>query len=97
MRDGVIACVLVLIAAQTLMTAEPAVMESTKVREDDGAKYGPNRSILARSASRLYQNKAPYGQSQPRYRTEILSRWTEKNLYFLFVCPYEVLNLEAFA
>jgi hypothetical protein len=34
MRDGVIACVLVLIAAQILTAAEPAVMESTKVRED---------------------------------------------------------------
>ena len=58
-----------------------------------GAKYGPNRPILARGAILLYRQSS-YGQSQPRYRTEILSRWTEKNLYFLFVCPYEVLNLK---
>jgi hypothetical protein len=29
----------------------------------------------------------------PRYRTEIRSRWTSKYLYFLFICPYEDLNL----
>jgi hypothetical protein len=29
----------------------------------------------------------------PGYRTEIRSRWTAKNLYFLFSCPYEELFL----
>ena len=93
MRDGVIACVLVLIAAQTLMTAEPAVMESAKAREDVAPSTDPTVPFW-RGARAVYTDKAPYGQSQPRYRTEILSRWTEKNLYFLFVCPYEVLNLK---
>ena len=30
----------------------------------------------------------------PGYRSEIRSRWTNRNLYFLFVCPYEQLNLK---
>src|SRR5580692_8147641 len=93
MRDGVIASVLVLIAAQTLMTAEPAVMESTKAQEDVAPSTDPTVPFW-RGARAVDTDKAPYGQSQPRYRTEILSRWTEKNLYFLFVCPYEVLNLK---
>ena len=29
-----------------------------------------------------------------RYRTEVRSRWTNENLYLLFVCPYEELNLK---
>ena len=29
----------------------------------------------------------------PGYRTEVRSRWTEANLYFLFICPYEQLAL----
>jgi hypothetical protein len=33
------------------------------------------------------------GQPVPRHRTEIRSRWTPGNLYLLFVCPYEQLNL----
>ena len=30
----------------------------------------------------------------PGHRTEIRSRWTKDYLYFLFVCPYEELNLK---
>jgi hypothetical protein len=33
------------------------------------------------------------GQPVPGHRTEIRSRWTDGNLYFLFTCPYEQLNL----
>ena len=28
------------------------------------------------------------------YRTEVRTRWTKNNLYFLFVCPYEELHLK---
>src|SRR5438876_8473990 len=42
----------------------------------------------------VYADKGRYGQTLQRYRTEIRSRWTEKNLYFLFICPYEELNLK---
>jgi hypothetical protein len=33
------------------------------------------------------------GKTEPKYRTEIRTRWTKLNLYFLFVCPYEELTL----
>jgi hypothetical protein len=36
----------------------------------------------------------PHGKPDPAYRTEIRTRWTARNLYFLFVCPYEKLNLK---
>ena len=35
-----------------------------------------------------------HGKPDPRYRTEVRTRWTAKNLYFLFVCPYEELHLK---
>ena len=31
------------------------------------------------------------GEPTPGHRTEIRSRWTAKNLYLLFICPYEDL------
>jgi len=34
------------------------------------------------------------GNAVPGYSTTIYSRWTKNNLYFLFVCPYEELNLK---
>src|SRR6266498_3835451 len=30
-----------------------------------------------------------HSNSVPKYRTEVRTRWTDKNLYFLFICPYE--------
>jgi hypothetical protein len=30
----------------------------------------------------------------PGLRTEVRTRWTTKNLYFLFICPYEQLHLK---
>jgi hypothetical protein len=33
----------------------------------------------------------PRGDLTPGHRTEIRSRWTDKNLYLLFICPYEEL------
>lgn len=35
-----------------------------------------------------------FGRPQPRYRTEVRTRWTTQNLYILFMCPYEGLNLK---
>ena len=35
--------------------------------------------------------KGPRGDVTPGHRTEIRSRWTDKNLYLLFICPYEEL------
>jgi hypothetical protein len=32
-------------------------------------------------------------EAVPPLKTEVRSRWTDKNLYFLFVCPYEQINL----
>jgi hypothetical protein len=91
MRNGVIGA-LVFIAIPILMASEPAVMESTKARED-AAPSTDATSAFWRGAGVVYAEKAPYGQDQPRYRTEIRSRWTNY-LYLLFVCPYEALNLK---
>ncbi len=35
-----------------------------------------------------------HGQLVPNHRTEIRSRWTDKFIYFLFICPYEELHLK---
>lgn len=34
------------------------------------------------------------GNDVPGHRTEIRSRWTRDNLYFLFICPYQELYLK---
>lgn len=32
-------------------------------------------------------------EATPQLKTDVRSRWTNKNLYFLYVCPYEESNL----
>lgn len=51
-------------------------------------------SAFWRGAGAIYIDKDPQGQPQPKYRTKVFTRWTKNNLYFLFVCPYQQLNLK---
>src|SRR6201998_794818 len=46
-----------------------------------------------RGSEPVYMDSNAVGKAEPKYRTEIRTRWTKQNLYFLFVCPYEELNL----
>ncbi|MCS6952215.1 MAG: carbohydrate-binding family 9-like protein [Bryobacterales bacterium] len=42
----------------------------------------------------VFADRGPRGEPAPGHRTEIRSRWTERFLYFLFICPYERLHLK---
>lgn len=58
-------------------------------------------ALTADSTSEAWQgipgviaDKGRRGEIVPNHKTEIRSRWTPKNLYVLFICPYEQLNLK---
>jgi hypothetical protein len=69
------------------------IIESARAVSDVPLGTDPTSSFW--SASRpVYADRGPMDQPEPHYRTEIRSRWTERNLYFLFICPYEQLNLK---
>jgi hypothetical protein len=70
-----------------------SLIESTKASQDMAPSTDPAVPFW-HVARPVYADKGRYGQTLQRYRTEIRSRWTEKNLYFLFICPYEELNLK---
>jgi hypothetical protein len=44
-------------------------------------------------APSVIADSGPKGTPEAGYRTEIRSRWTDKDLYLLYTCPYQVLNL----
>jgi Carbohydrate family 9 binding domain-like len=90
-----IAAVLMLITllAPAAFAADGGIMESMYAGTDVALGTNPTTPFW-QGAHPIYAEKGRYGQSQPRYRTEIRSRWTSKHLYFLFVCPYENLNLK---
>jgi hypothetical protein len=51
-------------------------------------------SAFWRGSSPIYIDSDPYGKPDPKYGTDIRTRWTDKNLYILFICPYEQLYLK---
>jgi len=85
-------CALMLLFAGVAARAEDAVVESTKAARDMAPIADPSLRFW-REARPIWVDKGKHGEVQARYRTEIRSRWTKKNLYLLFICPYEELNL----
>lgn len=86
-------CLLTLIVARPGAASDDAVFESTQAPQDFTLTSDPTAALWSH-AHPVYADKGPHGELRSRYRTEILSRWTEKNLYFLFICPYEALYLK---
>ena len=46
-----------------------------------------------RGVSGIFMDKGPKGEPVPGHRTEVRSRWTKDNVYFLYICPYQELHL----
>src|SRR6266567_4170203 len=92
MRDLAKTVAIVLLCVPVWAGAQ-AVVESTSAKQDAALELDPSTPFW--SATRpVYMDKDSFGKAIPRYRTEVRSRWTKDNLYFLFVCPYEQLHLK---
>ena len=73
--------------------AEPNQFASKFADRDVAADTNP-ASEFWRGVPAVYLENDGRGNPVPGYRTEVRSRWTAKNLYFLFICPFEQLNLK---
>ena len=69
------------------------IIESTWSKKDVALDTDP-ASQLWRGTRPVYMESDSHGKPVARYRTEVRTHWTEKNLYFLFICPYEELSLK---
>lgn len=67
-------------------------IDSTWAGSDPRLETNPASSFWLGSRP-INMDADAHGKRDPKYRTEIRTRWTKQNLYFLFVCPYEELNL----
>jgi hypothetical protein len=64
------------------------------VRAETGICMDPNpNDAFWRGAQPVYIERDRYGTVVPGYHSAVYTRWTERNLYVLFVCPYEELHL----
>lgn len=84
---------LLLIISGMARAADNAVIESVQADQDVPLELDPAAPFW-RTAHPVYMEKDSLGKIVPRYRTEVFTRWTKNNLYFLFVCPYEELHLK---
>jgi hypothetical protein len=71
----------------------PGRIESVYVAQDVQLSADPNAAHWKRARPIIAANDA-LGRETANHRTEVRSLWTDKNLYFLFTCPYEQLNLK---
>jgi hypothetical protein len=65
---------------------------SSYVDYDSAPDTDPHSSFW-QGAPGIFMARDGYGNDVPGHRTEVRSRWTSRNLYFLFLCPYEQLHL----
>jgi hypothetical protein len=81
------ACLPALAAADAGVIASHRIKADFDLTADPGAKAWKGvRGVIA--------SKGATGEDLSAHRTEIRSRWTDGNLYFLFICTYEKLNLK---
>jgi len=81
------------IASGMVAPADRAVIESERTEQDAPLGLDPS-SPFWKVSQPVYMEKDSFGKTVPSYRTEVRTRWTKNNLYFLFICPYEELYLK---
>ena len=83
---------LLLVPLYAFPASQPTI-NSVRLQGDSALNTNPD-SRLWRKAQPIYMESDPQGKPEPAYRTEVRTRWTNRNLYFLFICPYQKLNLK---
>jgi hypothetical protein len=76
-----------------LHAADQAVIVSHRTKADFELTADP-ASKAWKGVRGVFADHGPQGNAVDGHRTEIRSRWTDGNLYFLFICPYKTLHLK---
>jgi hypothetical protein len=93
-RNGsAIVCVVLVLFATVAAGADDKLILSVRADKDVTLTTNPTSSFW-QAGLPIYAEGDTYGNPLPSYRTQIRSRWTRNNLYFLFICPYDVLYLK---
>ncbi len=74
--------------------AEPNVIVSHRAKSDFALTADP-AAPQWKGVAPVIADKDRFGKPVPHHRTEVRSRWTDGNLYLLYVAPYAELNLKA--
>ncbi len=83
---------LALLATAPLFADGPGVIESVYSAQEFALSADP-ASAQWKAIHGVFAENNQYGKPTPGHRTEIRARWTDKNLYLLYICSYEQLYL----
>ena len=72
---------------------EKPVMGSSHAERDVALDTNPS-SQFWQAAHAVYAQVDANGRELQQFRTEVRSRWSSENIYFLFICPYHQLYLK---
>src|SRR5947209_17132267 len=86
-------CLALLVCAPPGLCDRPGVILSRHADADFAPSADPEAPQW-KAVSGIFMDHGPKGDPVPGHRTEVRSRWTQDNVYFLFICPYETLYLK---
>lgn len=95
-KGPVIALCATLVCALTItagLAQEDGVLESARVT-GEAALVADAAHPMWRDAPRVTITRTYLGEPIPGPPTEVRSRWTDDDLYLLYICPYDALNLK---
>jgi Carbohydrate family 9 binding domain-like len=90
----VFSLILLLLFSFAVAAQNKGVIVSQRAKADFALTVDPNATQW-KAVKGVVTEQGRRGEAVPNHRTEIRSVWTPKNLYLLFICQYEELNLKA--
>ncbi len=85
--------VLINALAAAALLASTGTMVSVRSEADADPDTNP-KSAFWQGARPVVADLNNFGKPVPGFAMEVRSRWTDKNLYFLYTCPYKELYLK---
>jgi hypothetical protein len=87
---SIAAVLLCVCSIKTIAQDDAKTIKSFYSKSDFALTADPN-SKEWKAVKGVTAERGPRGDLTPGHKTEIRSRWSDKNLYLLFICPYEQL------
>jgi hypothetical protein len=84
---------LILLCGSIASTQEKGVFPSYYAAQDVEPSADPEMPFW-KDIQGVIIDKSILGPEMPQFRAEVRSRWTQKNVYFLFIGPYQELTLK---
>ncbi|HLN00142.1 MAG TPA: carbohydrate-binding family 9-like protein [Bryobacteraceae bacterium] len=78
--------------ASAILADGPGVIVSHRAPADFPLTADPEAASW-KGITGIFMENGPKGEPAPGHRTEVRSRWTNDNIYFLYICPYQELHL----